>query len=160
MGKWWRRWRQRRIGTRSEILPPQMCRNCIPPTRAWCRNLWIEKEATAAEIYCTFLSRHNKEKGNASLSICQVCRSFHYCLLGHFDIVIKWKRRKFLFCLLYIFHHVLDPLLPPPVVHYTLYPPPPSGTSSKYLQIWVASSHTTRWFENHQESFRISYKCY
>ena len=101
-----RRWRQRRNGTRYEILPPQMCRNCIPPTRARCKSLWIVK---SRKIYCTFLSRHNKEKGSASLSICQVCTSFQYCsaILIYFT-----KRRLLLFFFLYIFHHVLDPLSP------------------------------------------------
>ena len=105
-----------------------------------CRNLWIVK---IFKIYCTFLSiGHYKEKGTASLSICQVCKK-NVLLVGHFH---SFSCR--------IFFITYWTPLPPPVVHYTVYPP--SGISSKYLQIWTACSSTIRSFGHHQFTKNVS----
>ena len=96
-----RRWRQRRNGTRYEILPPQMCRNCIPPTRARCRNLWIVKNR--ARFIAHFCPDITRRKG---VHLCQSVRFAHffqYCL-AILIFFTTWRRRTLFFasCIFFI----------------------------------------------------------
>ena len=108
-----RRWRQRRNGTRYEILPPQMCRNCIPPTRARCRNLWIVKNG--ARFIAHFCPDITRRKG---VHLCQSVRFARlFSIAQPFWNILHYEEEGSYFFACCIF------FIPPAVVHYTVYPP-------------------------------------